>query len=286
LNLLAQMALRAGDMDAARDHAARALELAGAEPDRRSAALVTLAHVNWVREQHGPAVQPLLDEALDLATSAHLPVVQADALRMMATVVLEHGSRHANYAKADALFTRVEALYRSAGESSWAHRALLSRVGCLTGLERYAEAEKILAQCEQFFADRGSTADLIAVANLTGYLESGRAHWQAATAAGQRGVQLAWDRHAHLALAAALWNLPQPLAMVGDFARAARLMSFSKIFWERIVGPLSANDASTVDEVRALVTERIGAEQAAKEWSAGADLSLSEAVRLALMVPA
>jgi hypothetical protein len=85
---------------------------------------------------------------------------------------------------------------------------------------------------------------------------------------------------------AALWNLPQPLALLGHAARAARLMSFSARFWERNIGPLSANDASTLDEVRALVIERIGSDLAASEWAAGADLSLSEAVRLALMPPA
>jgi len=283
LNLLAQMALRAGDMDAARDYAVRALEAAGVEPAGRAAALVTLAHVDWEREQRAEAVRPMLDEALALAQAAHLTRVQADAMRMMATVVLQHGSRHADYDKAGAMFACAEALYRDAGESSWAHRVLLSRVGCLAGLERYVEAQKILATCEQFFTARASTADLIAVANLTGFLESAQAHWHAATVAAQRGVQLAWDRHAHLALGGALWNLPLPLAMVGDFARAARLMAFSAGFWERNIGPLSANDVSTIDEVRALVVERIGADLATKEWTAGADLSLSEAVRLALI---
>jgi predicted ATPase len=286
LNLLAEMALRAGDTDAARDDAARALKAAGVEPAGRAAALVTLAHVEWQREQRVETVGPMLDEALALAQAASLTRVQADAMRMMATVVLQHGSRNADYKKADAMFASAESLYRDAGESSWAHRALLSRVGCLAGLERYVEARQILATCEQFFTSRASTADLIAVANLTGFLESAQAHWHAATAAGQRGVQLAWDRHAHLALAAALWNLPHPLAMVGDFARAARLMAFSAGFWERNVGPLSANDVSTLDEVRALVVERMGADQAMKEWNAGANLSLSEAVRLALTTAA
>ncbi|HTT12473.1 MAG TPA: NB-ARC domain-containing protein [Burkholderiaceae bacterium] len=282
LILLALMTLNAGDIAQALDDAARALAMAGVDPARRAAALVTLALVTWEREQRAESVQPLLDEALALSSGAGLTVTQADALRVMATVVLRHGSRHADYANADALFAQAEELYRRAGESSWAHRVLLSRVGCLAGLERHAEARQGLAVCEQFFAVRASSADSIRVANMAGYLESVQERWREAAVAGRRGVQLAWERHARLPLVTALWNLPHPLAMLGEVAAAARLMSFSARFWETNVGPLSASDASTIDDVRALVAARVGAEQAATLWAAGADLSLSEAVRVAL----
>jgi hypothetical protein len=282
LNLLALMTLNAGDLAQAHDDATRAMAPAGTDPARRATALVTLARVRWEREHRAETVQPLLDEALALATGAGLTLTQADALRVTATIVLRYGSRQANYANADALFAQAEVLYRGAGEASWAHRVLLSRVGCLAGLERHAEARQSLAVCEHFFAARASTADMIRVANVAGYLESVQEHWDEAAAAGRRGVQLAWERHARLPLMTALWNLPQPLAMLGEFAAAARLMSFSARLWETSVGPLSPSDASTVAEVRALVAAHLGVEQTAALWAAGADLSLSEAVRIAL----
>jgi predicted ATPase len=285
LNLLALMALRAGEAQQAHEYAARALAQAGADPTRRAPALVTLARVAWERDQRDAEVQPLLDEALGLATAADLPLVQADVVRAMATVALMHGSRHADYASADALFARSEALYRQAGQASRAHRALLSRVGCLAGLGRYADARRCLVICEGFFAARASVADLIAVSNLTGFLESAQERWREAVAAGQRGVQLAWDRHARLALVTALWNLPHPLAMLGELAAAARLISFSARFWELNIGPLPPNDVSTLADFRALVAERLGAEQAATLAAEGEGLSLSEAVRLALSPP-
>ena len=140
----------------------------------------------------------------------------------------------------------------------------------------------MLAKCEQYFARLNSVADLIAVANMTGYLESGQERWQEAVAAGRRCVQLAWDRHAHLPLAMALWNLPASLVMLGDVAVAARLMPFAARFWERGIGPLSKNDASTVEQVRKQTAKRLGGERIAKLWAEGAELSLAQAVDLAL----
>ena len=140
----------------------------------------------------------------------------------------------------------------------------------------------MLARCEQYFASLKSVADLIAVANMTGYLESGQEHWQEAVAAGRRCVQLAWDRHAHLPLALALWNLPQPLVMLGEVAVAARLMSFAAHFWERSIGTLTASDVGTVEDVRKRAAKHLGAKRTATLWAQARELSLPEAVQLAL----
>jgi predicted ATPase len=282
LNLLAQLTLTAGDTEQARDYAQRALKEAGSEPARRAAALVILARVNWERDQHDKAVAGSLDEALALAAAAGVAEVEADALRVKATVALKHGSMHADHRAANTLFERAEALYRQVNQPRWAHRVLLSRAGCLAGLKRYDEARQMLARCEQYFAGLNSVADLIAVANMTGYLESGQEHWQEAVAAGRRCVQLAWDRHAHLSLATALWNLPHPLVMLGEVTVAARLMAFAAHFWERGIGPLSASDATTVEDVRKHAAKRLGLQRTKTLWAEGTDLPLAEAVNLAL----
>ena len=282
LNLLAQLTLTAGDTEQARDYAQRALREAGDHPVRRAKALVTLAGVNWERDQQDGAIAGSLDEALALAATAGAAEVEADALRVKATVALKHGSMHGDYRAANALFERAEALYTQINQPRWSHRVLLQRVGCLSGLKRYDEAQQMLDRCEQYFAKLKSVADLIAVANMTGYLESGRERWQEAVAAGRRCVQLAWDRHAHLPLALALWNLPQPLLMLGEIAVAARLMAFAAHFWERSIGTLTASDVSTVEEIRKVATKRLGAKPAAALWAEGPELSLAEAVHLAL----
>ena len=282
LNLLAQLTLTAGDTERARDYAQRALHDAGKEPSRRAAALVTLARVNWERDQRDRAIVRSLDEALALATTAGAADVEADALRVKGTVALKHGSDDADYRAANALFERAETLYRRINRPRWAHRALLSRAGCLAGLRRHKEARRLLDQCEQYFAGIDSVADLIAVANMTGFLESAQERWQEAVAAGRHCVQLAWDRHAHLYLATALWNLPHPLVMLGEAGVAARLMAFAARFWEGGIGPLSASDRATVEQERKRTAKRLGSQRADALWAEGAALSLAQAVELAL----
>jgi tetratricopeptide (TPR) repeat protein len=282
LDLLARLNLTAGDTEQARAYAERALTEADGEPARRAAALVTLAHVSWERDQRDKDITRNLDEALALATEAEALRVQADALRVKGTVALKHGASDADYPKALALFERAEALYRRIDEPRWSHRAQLSRVGCLTGLERYDDARRLLAQCERYFAAIDSVADLISVANMTGYLESGQEHWREAIAAGRRCVQLAWERHAHLPLAMALWNLPHPLALQGENENAARLMAFASRFWERSIGPLSKTDVAMLDQVRKHAVKTLGASRTEALWCEGAALTLARAVELAL----
>ena len=117
---------------------------------------------------------------------------------------------------------------------------------------------------------------------MTGYLESGQEHWQEAVAAGRRCVQLAWDRNAHLQLAVALGNLPHALVMLGEPDVAARLMSFAAQFWESSIGPPSADDVATTKDIRKWVAKRLGVARTAALWAQGAQLSLAEAVHLAL----
>jgi predicted ATPase len=282
LDLLAQLILTAGDTEQARSYAQRAVQAAGGEPVRRATALVTLARVSWERDQRDDGLTRSLDEALALAAAAGAAGVEADALRVKATIALKHGVDDADYGAANTLFARAEALYRQTGQTQWAHRVLLQRCGCLTGLKRYDEARELLAQCERYFARLNSVADLITAANMTGYLESAQEHWKEAVAAGRRCVRLAWERHAHLTLALALINLPDALLLLGEAETAARLLPFAAQFWERGIGPLSKADLATVEMVRKRASKRLGAQRAAALWAEGANLSLAEAVHLAL----
>jgi tetratricopeptide (TPR) repeat protein len=281
LTLLAQLSLTAGDSERARRYARRALEEAG-DPTAKAAALTMLARIDWERDQRDKGIARSLDEALVLAAKAGAENVQADALHVKGTIALKHGEDDGDFRAADELFARAEALYRKIGRPRKAHRVLLSRAGALTGLKRYKEARKLLAECETYFGELDSVADLIAVANMTGFLESAQEHWKEALAAGRRVVDLAWERHAHLWLAMALWNLPQPLLALGEVEAAERLTSFAAGFWERSIGPLSPHDVGVVEEQRKSTAKKLGAQRAKTLWAEGAALSLAEAVQLAL----
>jgi tetratricopeptide (TPR) repeat protein len=195
LDLLAQLSLSAGDAERALACAQRAVREAGDDSVLRARALTSLAHVTWERDQRAREVIPILDEALDLATAAGAAEIEADALRVKASVAQKHGAEDADYRGADALFERAEALYVKTGQQRRAYRVALSRAGGLAGLGRYEEARTMLARCERYFTGLDSAADLIAVANIAGYLESLQERWPEAVAAARRGVELAWERH-------------------------------------------------------------------------------------------
>jgi predicted ATPase len=282
LVLLAQLTLTAGDTEKARGFAERALKEAAEDPARKAAALTVLARIGWERDQRDKGITRSLDEALALAAGAGAEQVQAEALHARGTVALKHGEADGDFRAADAFFERAEALYRKLGQTRKAHRVMQSRAGALTGLKRYKDARQLLAQCESYFAGIDSTADLIAVANMTGFLETQQEHWKEALAQGRRVVQLAWERNAHLWLAIALWNLPQPLLALGEVETAERLTSFAVHFWQSGMGPISPHDAAIVEQQRKNTAKQLGAAQAKKLWAEGAALSLAEAVELAL----
>jgi hypothetical protein len=87
------------------------------------------------------------------------------------------------------------------------------------------------------------------------------------------------DRNAHLQLAVALGNRPA-LVMLGEPV-AARLMSFAAHSGNQHRPP-SADDVATTKDVRKRVAKRLGVARTAALWAQGAQLSLAEAVHLAL----
>jgi hypothetical protein len=154
-------------------------------------------------------------------------------------------------------------------------------VGCLTGLGHYDHAEVLLAECESHFSAQSAFSDLVALANMRGYLESGRGHWQDALRAGRACVRLAVAHHARLQLTLALWNLPDALSHAGDVGTAIRLMGFAAKFWEQTVGPLLPADRETVARLRQRAESEFGAAAAARLFAEGAALNLGAALVLA-----
>lgn len=282
LNLVAELTLTAGHAEKAAVYAQRALDAAGDDPARRARALVSVAHVNWERDERDRSVVATIDEALALAQKTMVADIEADALRIKASIVLRHGAKDADHATADALLERAEVLYRRLRQPCWAYRVMRSRAGCLAGLERYDEARQMLASCERYFAEFDLAADQIAAANIAGYIASLQERWREALDAGRRGVQLAWDHHAHLPLAMALCNLPYALVRIGDVEPAAQLTAFAAKFWQRSIGRLSSDDVATFKDVRKRIVKQAGAARTASLWTEGEALSLAEAVHLAL----
>lgn len=280
--MLAQIRLAAGDLTRATEHAEQAVALASSSAASKARALLSLAQALWEREPQSPRLALALAEATKLAADTGDRLLEGDALRVRGKIVLMHGSENADHAGADILFQRAEALYRAAGAADWAERARLSRVACLSNLRRESEAENVLDACEAYFASSNSAVDLVAVANMRGYLESGRGNWAQALAAGRVCLRLAWAHHARQQLTLALWNLPQALLHVGAVRGAARLMGFAAASWERNIGPLTAADRENIEEVALRVRAECGPRETARHFAEGARMSLATAVSFAL----
>ena len=79
-----------------------------------------------------------------------------------------------------------------------------------------------------------------------------------------------------------LWNLPRALGHARDPERAVQIAAFAHVFWQTRFGPLSAADHRDLLRVRRLAARQLDAQRIDALRSAGAALTLADAVRLAL----
>jgi hypothetical protein len=83
-------------------------------------------------------------------------------------------------------------------------------------------------------------------------------------------------------VAYALWNLPEPLAMIGEGRDAALIIGFAERYWTEKFGPLSSADCEYIGLLRRTISASIGSRDADAAWESGRSLSYHDAVSLAL----
>lgn len=284
--LLAYVRFESGFVAQAHAHAEQALALAGDDPGPRARALVRQA---WVRlasahgeDDSGPWIGPLaaaLDEALHLGAAAGDAEAQARALHQQAVLASQW---RGDWALAEQLNARAQALWLALGDQRKADARLRNRGQCWWRLGRMAEAQQCFERCEQTARERddliGQIDSQLALSTL---LAAGR-QWRQALAADRRCIALSWQRWHRHGLAYALWNPPLSLARLRRPQQALQLMAFAATFWERSFGTLARADRQTVRRVRALVRAQIGAQRTEALWAEGAALPIARAVDLAL----
>jgi hypothetical protein len=79
-----------------------------------------------------------------------------------------------------------------------------------------------------------------------------------------------------------LWNLPRVLAHLRQPGQALTLMVFAAQFWQSRFGELTAEDRRHMQRVERLVARQMNARARAEATARGHQLSLAEAVALAL----
>ncbi|MFT3819422.1 MAG: tetratricopeptide repeat protein [Rubrivivax sp.] len=284
--MLAYLRFEAGCLAEARGHAQAALQAAGGDPGRRARALTRRAWVELAAcrsdDDSSPQTDRLqadLQQALALAEAAQDLEAQARALHQLAVVTSQMRD---DWAAAEALLARSQALWTALGDRRKAAARLRNRGQCWIRLGRGDEALACFEQCEQQARAEGDWLGQVDSLLSLSTLLAERRQWQAALALDRRCVALCrqrWHRHG---LAYALWNPPLALARLRRPEAALRLMAFAARFWEQSFGPLGRADRRTLRRVRRLAQAQLGAARAQAAWDEGLGLDIDGAVALAL----
>ena len=283
--LLAYLRFEAGFVTEAQAHASAALAAAGRDASHRARALVRCAWVelatNRGEDDAGPQtarLQGWLQEALALAEGCSDREAQARALHQMA-VIASHVQ--GDWAGAEAMLARSQALWLALGDRRKAYARLRNRAQCWLNLQRADEALASFELCERAAREDGDWVGQIdSLLSLSSLLAVQR-QWAAALAIDQRCVALCWQRWHRHGLAYALWNPPRLLARLHQPDAAMRLMGFAATFWESNFGPLGRADRRTVRRVKGLVRAQVGSARASALWAEGAAMDIAQAVVLA-----
>jgi len=283
--LLAYLRFEAGFVAEAQAHASAARAAAGADPSHRARALVRCAWVELAtgrgEDDAGPQtgrLQGWLQEALALAEGCGDREAQARALHQMA-VIASH--IQGDWAGAEAMLARSQALWLALGDRRKAYARLRNRAQCWLNLKRADEALASFELCERAAREDGDWVGQIdSLLSLSSLLAVQR-QWAAALAIDQRCVALCWQRWHRHGLAYALWNPPRLLARLRRPDAAMRLMGFAATFWESNFGPLGRADRRTVRRVKGLVRAQVGSARAGTLWAEGAAMDIAQAVALA-----
>ena len=283
--LLAYLRFEAGFVAEAQTHANAALAAAGTDASHRARALVRCAWVELAtargEDEAGPKtarLQGWLQEALALAEGCGDRESQARALHQLA-VIASHAQ--GDWAGAEAMLARSQALWLALGDRRKAYARLRNRAQCWLNLQRADEALASFELCERAAREDGDWVGQIDSLLSLSSLLTVRRQWATALAIDQRCVALCWQRWHRHGLAYALWNPPRLLARLRRPDAAMRLMAFAATFWESNFGPLGRVDRRTVRRVKGLVRAQVGSARAGALWAEGAAMDIAQAVALA-----
>lgn len=276
-DLRAHLAFTHGDRQLALAEAERALQLAGANPADRAAALVRRAWVLLAGDgaEHGQSRH--LDEAIALARRAGDAALEARAWQQLAAVAVSRGEP----AQAEALYARAQALWEQVGHGRQAQARLRNRAQCLIELGDVPTALAWIAASQRQAEAEGDGIGLIDAAYSLGLAHEARRDWPAALAALRDSLRVAHARQHLHARAIALLRFGRLLARLREPERALQLAAFAEAYWLRHLGALVGREARDIVRVRRLAGVQLDAARARAAWASGQTLGLGDALALA-----
>ncbi len=252
------------------------------EPAARARALHAMASVHWRATKDAAGAWPLIDEAEPLAQAAGALEVQASLCALRAFIV-NHAHRDA--ARAQALHQRALDLWRAQGNQHAVHSGLynLAVVASRSGGARGAAQALELLEAVVLGARRhGDSHRERQALNVQGNALMAQRRWREAAQVLRECVQQSWRAMAAHDLAYGLWNLPRPLLHLRHSEPALRLMAFAGVYWCGHFGALSADDRHDQRLIRRMARLSLSPARCEALWHEGEQMSLAQAVALAL----
>ena len=275
--LLGMMQFDAGQRDTALAHVQRGAELARAPTRVRARALQALASVRW-RSRHALAtLEPVLDEAMQLARTFDDIETQAGVLALRAFIANVAGR---DFALGESLHRQALALWQQLGNAATINGGVYNLAVCAQHQGRWGEALMRLETVLDAARQQQDWQLLSSARTLHGNTLAALREWPAALVAYREAADLAWTINDPYALAYAMWNTPPVLAHLHRPQAAARLMAFISAFWQQRFGPLDASDRHDQRRVQQLVRALIDEEARVRAADEGRAMTLAAARQL------
>jgi tetratricopeptide (TPR) repeat protein len=278
-SLLGSMLFTAGQAVPALRYAELGVACPDLDNDQRARALFYLARVRWRIRHQAAEVEPLLDEADGLAAPGGDLELRASLAAQRAFVTTAH---HHDQVAGERLHAQALDLWQQAGNQHAINSGRYNLAVCAQNAHRHRDAVEQLQPIIASAFDEQDWRRLNQSLNVRGNAYSGLREWSLAVADYQQCVRTAWKGMASFDLAFGLWNLPRALAHLHQPEAALRLMAFAASFWTSGFGELSDSDRHYMRLVRRLAGKQLALARVDALSHDGAQLSLSQAVALAL----
>lgn len=277
--IVAMQSFEAGEREAGEQHAELALERLGADGAERAGVLCRAARVLLRTRGAGADVQPLIDEALQLARRDGRHDLEARTLSLAAIVARQHGddARHSL-----ALKRRALAIWRAHGPPARVTEGLVNLALGLGTRRLTTEKLELLQQARRSAIAHRQTRLLAFVLSVTGYTLADDRQWRASAACYAECLQTAWQGGCWREWFYGVWNLPRTLAHQRRPEAAALLVGFGQAFYAQRFGTLGWSDRREARRTRRLARVQLGRQREAALWRAGREMSMAQAMRLAL----
>jgi predicted ATPase len=245
-------------------------EMAGASDNLQAEAFVMRGRTGMFDESVEKTIA-FFDRSLALSTD---PIIRAEALRCKGCALT-----WANVLdEPEHLFDEAKLLYPPQHKGHYL--LLLHQADLARRHGNWEEARVLYQSCAEqalLFHDEGiyhqCRGNLVDVLPRLG-------RWDEAVQMGKESLLDAERIGDRLGLLCALWNLAYPLLKSDRPELSAQILSFSAVFWEQSIGPLTIEDTEEKDDIRGKLAEVLDETTLKNAWLLGSKLTLREALIL------